>query len=46
MQRKLLEFYNIDLNGKNVCIIGRGDIVGKPLIFELLNNNATVSICH
>ena len=43
---KLLEFYNIDLNGKNVCIIGRGDIVGKPLIFELLNNNATVSICH
>ncbi|MGN1379059.1 MAG: bifunctional 5,10-methylenetetrahydrofolate dehydrogenase/5,10-methenyltetrahydrofolate cyclohydrolase [Bacilli bacterium] len=43
---KLLKYYNIDLNGKNVCIIGRGDIVGKPLIFELLNNNATVSICH
>lgn len=43
---KLLKYYNINLSGKNVCIIGRGDIVGKPLIFELLNNNATVSICH
>ena len=43
---KLLKYYNIKIASKDVCVIGRGDIVGKPLIFELLNNNATVSICH
>ena len=43
---RLLDYYNIDLEGKNVCIVGRGDIVGKPLIFELLNKNATVTVCH
>ena len=36
----------ISFEGKNVCLIGRGDTVGKPLIFLLLNENATVTICH
>lgn len=43
---KLLDYYNIDLAGKKVCIIGRGNIVGKPLIFEFLNRDATVTIAH
>lgn len=43
---KLLEYYNIDLTGKKVCVIGRGNIVGKPLIFELLNKDATVIVTH
>jgi len=43
---RLLEYYNIDLKGKDVCIIGRGNLVGKPLFFELLNRDATVTICH
>lgn len=43
---RLLEYYNIPLEGKDVCIIGRGNIVGKPLLFEFLNKNATVTMCH
>lgn len=43
---KLLEEYNISLEGKNAVIIGRSNIVGKPLIPCLLNKNATVTICH
>jgi len=35
-----------DLSGKHVVIINRSTIVGKPLIFLLLNRNATVTICH
>lgn len=42
----LLEKYNIDLEGKNVVIIGRSNIVGKPAAQLLLNKNATVTICH
>lgn len=41
-----LDYYNIDLSGKNVTIVGRSNIVGKPLIPQLLNKNATVTICH
>lgn len=41
-----LDFYNIDLTGKNVVVLGRSNIVGKPLIPQLLNKNATVTICH
>ena len=41
-----LDFYQIDLTGKNVVIVGRSNIVGKPLIPQLLNKNATVTICH
>lgn len=43
---KLLDYYNIDLEGKNVCIINRSNIIGKPLLQLLLQRNATVTICH
>lgn len=42
----LIERYNIDLEGKNVVVIGRSNIVGKPVAQLLLNKNATVTICH
>ena len=43
---KTLDYYNIDLIGKNVVICGRSNIVGKPLIPQFLNKNATVTITH
>ena len=43
---KMFEAYNIDLTGKNVTILGRSNIVGKPLIQCCLNKNATVTVCH
>ena len=43
---KMFEKYNINLDGKNVVIIGRSNIVGKPLIQCCLNKNATVTVCH
>jgi len=42
----LLEHYNIEIQGKNVVIINRSNLVGKPLIFMLLKRNATVTVCH
>lgn len=43
---KMFEKYNINLEGKDVVIIGRSNIVGKPLIQCCLNKNATVTVCH
>ena len=43
---RLLEEYKIDLCGKHVVILGRSNIVGKPLVQCCLNNNATVTVCH
>ncbi len=43
---KLLETYNIDLEGKHCVVIGRSNIVGKPLVPLLLEKNATVTVCH
>ena len=43
---KMFEKYNIDLTGKNVIILGRSNIVGKPLMHCCLNKNATVTVCH
>ena len=43
---ELLKRYKIDLNGKDVVIIGRSNIVGKPLSIMLTNENATVTLCH
>lgn len=43
---KMFEEYDIDLTGKNVIILGRSNIVGKPLIHCCLNKNATVTSCH
>ncbi len=42
----LLEHNKVEIKGKNVTIINRSNLVGKPLIFMLLKRNATVSICH
>lgn len=43
---KLLEEYNIDLKGANTVVLGRSNIVGKPLSQCLINKDATVTICH
>ncbi len=43
---KMFEAYNIPLEGKHAVIIGRSNIVGKPMALSLLNKNATVTICH
>jgi len=42
----LLKRENIEIAGKHAVIVGRSDIVGKPLALMLLNENATVTICH
>ena len=42
----LLKEYNISIKGKHVVIVGRSDLVGKPLINLFLNNDATVTVCH
>ncbi len=42
----LLERYGLDVNGKKAVVIGRSNIVGKPLALMLLQQNATVTVCH
>lgn len=43
---KMFEYYNIDLTGKNAVVIGRSNIVGKPMAHLLLGQNATVTVTH
>ena len=43
---RLLEEYEVDLAGKNVVIVGRGKLVGRPLITLMLAKDATVTVCH
>ena len=43
---RLLEEYNIEIEGKRAVVVGRSNIVGKPMMLSLLNKNATVTICH
>ena len=43
---KMLEQYEVELAGKNAVVIGRSNIVGKPMALMLLHKNATVSVCH
>ena len=43
---ELLKAYNIDMAGRHAVIVGRSHIVGKPLIQLLLDQNATVTVCH
>ena len=43
---ELLDYYNINVEGKNVTIIGKSNLVGKPLSMLMLNKGATVTICH
>lgn len=42
----LLKYYNIQIEGKHAVVLGRSNIVGKPLALMLLKENATVTICH
>jgi methylenetetrahydrofolate dehydrogenase (NADP+)/methenyltetrahydrofolate cyclohydrolase len=43
---KMLEYYRIPLAGKRAVVVGRSDIVGKPMALLLLHANATVTVCH
>jgi len=43
---EMCRYYNIDLEGKNVAVINRSNLVGKPLYHLLIQNNATVTTCH
>lgn len=43
---RMLEEYNVELAGKNVVIVGRGKLVGRPLITLMLAKDATVTVCH
>ena len=43
---ELFEYYKIDLEGKNVVIINRSNLVGKPLYNLMLEKNSTVTTCH
>ena len=43
---RLLDIYNIPIEGKNAVVVGRSNIVGKPMALMLLAKNATVTICH
>ena len=43
---RLLKYYNIKLTDKNITIIGRSNLVGKPLANLLINENATITLCH
>lgn len=43
---KMLDFIGFELKGKNAVVVGRSNIVGKPLALLLLRKHATVTICH
>jgi methylenetetrahydrofolate dehydrogenase (NADP+)/methenyltetrahydrofolate cyclohydrolase len=43
---KMLDFYNIEIKGKEAVVVGRSNIVGKPTAILLLHRHATVTICH
>lgn len=43
---RLLDFYNISVDGKSCVVIGRSNIVGKPMALLLLERNGTVTVCH
>ena len=43
---KLLDHYNIPIQGKEVVVVGHSNIVGKPISMMMLNRNATVTTCH
>ena len=43
---ELLAFYDVDISGKECVVIGRSNIVGKPMMMLMLHANATVTVCH
>ncbi len=42
----LLDYYKVDIEGKNCVVVGRSNIVGKPMTLLLLERNGTVTVCH
>lgn len=42
----ILKYYNIEIAGKEAVVVGRSPILGKPVAMLLLNENATVTVCH
>lgn len=43
---EILDFYDVDLKGKNAAVIGRSLVIGRPVAMMLMHKNATVTICH
>jgi methylenetetrahydrofolate dehydrogenase (NADP+)/methenyltetrahydrofolate cyclohydrolase len=43
---ELLDYYKIELRGVNACVVGRSQIVGRPMAQLLLQRDATVTVCH
>ena len=43
---EILDHYGIDVKGKNVAVIGRSQVIGKPVSMMLIKKNATVTVCH
>ena len=43
---RLLAHYNIELKGRHAVVVGRSPILGKPMALMLLNEHATVTVCH
>jgi methylenetetrahydrofolate dehydrogenase (NADP+)/methenyltetrahydrofolate cyclohydrolase len=43
---EILDKYNVDFSGKHAVIVGRSNLVGKPIAIKLLERNCTVTICH
>lgn len=43
---RLLHYYRIPISGRHAVVVGRSDIVGKPMALMLLHENATVTVCH
>lgn len=43
---EMLKYYNVEMQGKNAVVLGRSMVVGKPATLLLLNENATVTVCH
>ena len=43
---ELLDYYGVEISGKNAVIIGRSLVIGRPVSMLLMNRNATVTICH
>lgn len=43
---KLMKYYDVEIKGKNVVVVGRSDIVGKPVAILLVHEDATVTLCH
>ncbi|MDR2842776.1 MAG: bifunctional 5,10-methylenetetrahydrofolate dehydrogenase/5,10-methenyltetrahydrofolate cyclohydrolase [Spirochaetaceae bacterium] len=43
---RILDYYKVDVSGKDVVVLGRSTVIGKPVSMMLLKKNATVTICH